>query len=332
MKVTTQRAVFAIELSASGEPPSEFRLFQAGPNKTHDGRGCFVFDDLSVASVRKHSEERGIADYAIDYEHASLNFLMADPAESGKAAGWFKPEFRDGALYATQVQWTPKATEKLKAREFRYFSPAADYETTPDGTKRISKLINCALTNNPALAGIPPLMASAVAGVPKENRMKTLFAALSLAEDATEAQALAALTALRDSRAAFLALSAKPTDAEALGVITGWKTEAAKVAALSAKVTELETAKLSGERDGLIEQGKKDGKLPPALEPWAKTQTSESLKAFLSAAPTVVAPPVKEPEKAVALQADAALSQVAQLMGQDPKKVAEFKASKTVAA
>ena len=157
----TQRALFAIELSATGEPPTEFRLFASGQNRTHDGRGTFTFDDLSCASVRKCMEERGIQDYAIDYEHASLSFLMADPAESGKAAGWFKPEIRDGALFATRVEWTEAATAKLKAREFRYFSPAADFDEASDGSKRITKLVNCALTNNPALAGIPPLMASA---------------------------------------------------------------------------------------------------------------------------------------------------------------------------
>jgi phage I-like protein len=326
-----QRALFAIELSATGEPPTEFRLFAAGQNKTHDGRGCFIFDDLSAKSCEFHCAERGL-DYAVDYEHASLSFLQVDPAESGKAAGWFKATVRDGALWATAVTWTEKAAAKLKAREYRYFSPAADFETTPEGPKRITKLVNCALTNNPALAGIPPLMASAVAEPTKENRMKTLLAALSLAADATEAEALAAFTKVRDGLQALLSLTGKTTDAEALGVIAGWKGEAEKVAALSAKVAELESAKLSTERDGLIDQGKKDGKLPPALEPWARTQSAESLKAFLSVAPKVGTPPVLEPKTVIGADADATLSAVAKLMGQDPKKVAEFKSAKIVAA
>jgi phage I-like protein len=331
VKVDTQRrALFSVELSVSGEPPTEFRMFAAGENRTHDGRGVFLFDDLSAAACMKHCAERGL-DYVVDYGHASLEFLTVDPAEAGKAAGWFKPAIRDGALWASDVQWTPKAAEKLRAREYRYFSPAADYEVTPDGAQRITKLINCAITNNPALAGIPPLMASAVAEVPKENRMKTLLSALSLAETATEAEALAALTKVKDGLSALLSLTGTKTDAEALGVISGWKTGSEKVAALSAEVEGLKTAALSSERDTLIAQGKTDGKLPPALELWAKSQSIESLKAFLSAAPKIGATTVTEPVSPTAGSPDAALAQAAALLSLDPKKVAELKAKKTAA-
>jgi phage I-like protein len=325
-----KRALFAIELSAHGEPPTEFRLFQAGENRTHDGRGCFVFDGLSAKSCETHRDERGL-DYAIDYEHASLMPFAVDPAESGKAAGWFKAEIREGSLWATHVQWTEPAAAKLRAREYRYFSPAADFETCPDGAQRITRLVNCALTNNPALAGIPPLMASAVAEVPKENRMKTLLSALSLAETATEAEALAALTKVKDGLSALLSLTGTKTDAEALGVISGWKTGAEKVAALTAEVEGLKSAALSSERDTLIAQGKTDGKLPPALELWAKSQSIESLKAFLSAAPKIGGTAVVEPVSPTAGSPDAALAQAAALLSLDPKKVAELKAKKTAA-
>jgi phage I-like protein len=327
---TPQRALFAIELAASGEPPAEFRLFAAGANKTHDGRGSFLFDDLSATACMTHCRERGL-DYAIDYEHASLSFLQVDPAEAGKAAGWFTLAIRNGEAWATGVQWTPKAAEKLKAREFRYFSPAADCETTPDGAKRITKVINCALTNNPALAGIPPLMASAVAEPKKETRMKTLLTALSLAETASEAEALAALTKVKDGLAALLSLTGKATEAEALGVISGWKTEAEKVAAISTELATLKSAQVEGEKSALIDQGKKDGKLPPALEGWAKGQSVESLKAYLSAAPKIGAAPAVEPSSPQAGNPDAAVAQAAALLSLDPKKVAELKATKTAA-
>jgi phage I-like protein len=288
LQPSAERVTFAIELQAGAEPPTEFRLFGAGPNKAHDGRGTFVFDDLSAQACMTHSAERGL-DYVIDYEHASLSSFSLDPAESGKAAGWFTPEIRDGALFATNVKWTPKATEKLKAREFRYFSPAADFEATPDGGKRITKLINCALTNNPALAGIPPLMATAEIN-PKEHRMnKILLSLLKLSETASEAELQAAITRLVDGHAALLSATGKTNHAEALGVLAGWKAGAEQAVTLSAELGELKKTAAAKELDEVITAAKTGGQLPPAAEATARQIGLSSgvvaLKAFLEVLP-----------------------------------------------
>lgn len=148
----------AVALTDDGKLPAEFRLFAAGDNRTT--KGTFIFDAESAESVAKYAAEWG-NDFMIDYEHASLAALTVDPAEAGKAAGWFRPEVRDGALWATAVSWTAAAAEKLKAREYRYISPAADFETdAKTGACRITQLINCALTNIPATIGMEPLVAS----------------------------------------------------------------------------------------------------------------------------------------------------------------------------
>lgn len=323
-----QRVTLAIELKAGAEPPSEFRIFAAGLVETT--KGLFQFTASSCASVMAAAAAWD-NDYPIDYEHASLMAAFSsDPAEAGKAAGWFKPEVRGGELWATSVSWTPKAAEKLKAREFRYMSPT--FAKADDGT--ITELLNVALTNLPATHNLEPLVASRVEPSHtshQEKTMKQLLISLGLAETASEADALTALGRFQ----AIVALTGKTTADEAAGVITAWKAGAEKAVELSTKLEAAEKAAAAKELEDLIATGKAAGKLTPALEPWARTAGLASLKSFLAAAaPVVSTTQHQEPDNGSggAIQLTREEADVARLMGLDPKKVAASKAAKTAAA
>lgn len=145
-----QTARLNIELS-QGEPPREFLVFKAGDNTST--KGTFKFTEKSAKGVISKSQAHGTR-ISVDYDHAMLNPLPIDPAESGKAAGWCGLEVRSGALWAVQVEWTPKAAHKLRDREFRYISPAFCHDAG-----EVTELINVALTNIPALDGQQPLIA-----------------------------------------------------------------------------------------------------------------------------------------------------------------------------
>src|SRR4051812_4032691 len=107
---------------AGDEPPSEFRVFSAGDNGTT--KGTFVFDDAAAKRVMADYAEHGV-DLMLDYAHASLDSdLSPNPSQAGKAAGWFNIELRDGELWAVNVRWTEAAASALKAKEWRYMSPA----------------------------------------------------------------------------------------------------------------------------------------------------------------------------------------------------------------
>lgn len=170
-----QPALFRVEIPATGEPPSEFRLFRSGLNETIDGRGPFLFDAESARSCMAHAEKWGV-DLMVDYEHGSLAGIKLDPSEANKAAAWFRLAVRAGELWAIGVRWTAKAAEKLRAREFRFISPACDFEKLSDGRQRIVKVINAALVNMPALVRQESLMAAsarmpvAVASLTPEER------------------------------------------------------------------------------------------------------------------------------------------------------------------
>lgn len=140
---------------AGDEPPSEFRIFTAGQVDTT--KGTFTFDAEAAKSVMADYALQGV-DLMIDYAHAAMRASSAiDPAQAGKAAGWFQLELRNGELWATNVRWTQPAAAALQRREWRFMSPT--FQTDSDG--RIENLLNVALTNMPATLKLQPLMAAA---------------------------------------------------------------------------------------------------------------------------------------------------------------------------
>lgn len=380
----------AVLANDKGELPTEFRLFAKGDNATT--KGVVVFDAAAAKSVMQCAQEKGVQ-LMIDYQHASLSSLLLMPSEQAKAAGWFTPEVRDDELWATSVEWTPEGSAKVKAKEFRYVSPAFDYTKLPDEKIRVAALINVALTNLPAThnatallsaaespmegwvpmclgrscstgslccqacsskvlcaslcygSTVPPdpsgtvtmsslqtsareagdaweksLTAKATAAALKEHSMKTVIAHLKLSETATEAEVFAAL--VRRDEEHTRQLSALTTEKEKLS---------AQAVELAAKVATMEQATTKAELSSLVDQGKRDGKISPALEEVVKTFTLSQLKAFLEKAPVIVkpGPGVREPTAPTEggpMTLSAETEHVAKALRLDPKKVVEHAA------
>lgn len=153
IKRRTLKLALPVTASDAPAPPTEFRIFTAG--KVETTKGTFLFDVQAAAAVMADYEAHGI-ELMIDYDHASLAGLVLDPAQAGKAAGWFTPEVRAGELWATNVRWTPAAAHALSNIEWRYMSPAFDV----DESGRIVALCNVALTNLPATHNLDALVAA----------------------------------------------------------------------------------------------------------------------------------------------------------------------------
>jgi phage I-like protein len=308
------RHSLTIELDASKAPPSEFRIFPQGMIETT--KGIFRFDAEAARSVMAAVTDWG-NDYCLDYDHSMMSFFSMDPSESVKAAGWFKPELRNGELWASQVSWTPKAASMLSQREVRYTSPT--FCADEDGT--ISELVNVALTNLPATKKQTPLMASKKADEPKkENKaMKKLslivLGALGLSADSDDTTVISAINQLKerarnagdagkdlaDAHKRLNELTGKASFSESLGVVLSWKESAPQIEKLTARISELEQTGRAGEVERMVEAGIKDGKIAPAQKDYWLTngkKDPEMLKGFLSTAGTVV--PTKgatEPDK-----------------------------------
>jgi phage I-like protein len=256
-------AVELVEL-AGGERklPTEICLFRKGATETTKGQ--FVCDataaKFTIDNVKSHY---GQAITNFDYGHGQVGFLGGS-YESARSAGWAKLSERDGALWATDIEWTPTATKALLDREFRFFSPTVYRD--PE-TKRITNLVNVALTNLPATKGQRPI----VTAQEHTHMSQPQTPAPSAAESTPAPTDLAALQA---------------SNAQLLSAVTSLQ---ASLNASNAKLAEVEADRAKASKADLIARLSREGKLPPALQDWALSQDIAVLDAFGKAAPVIAA-------------------------------------------
>jgi len=171
-----------VERGPDGAPVA-FRMWHAGMNRTDKGDHKLTSD--SVRRLLATQSERGNR-FSIDVDHMSLD--SSAPPENHKAVGWFDIEERDGDLWAVNVEWTEAVRSGFAGPvpEWRYFSPA--YETRKDSGE-IVRLLNLALTNNPATHHVTALATSASRGEEaamaddKEKKEESLAAMLAAYDD-----------------------------------------------------------------------------------------------------------------------------------------------------
>jgi phage I-like protein len=145
------QAYFIAALHAEiSNPGATLKLLPAGEFRASDGRPleCAAWRlDAAHAQRLIDTAAASANRYVIDYEHQTLN--AASNGQPAPAAAWFKTlEWRaDAGLYATDVEWTERASEMIHAREYRYLSPVIAF----DRAGNITALLHAALTNRPAL-------------------------------------------------------------------------------------------------------------------------------------------------------------------------------------
>ena len=302
------------DLSATvsdGKAPEWVELIPAGPNVIgRDGRQ-WLFDEQAGMLVQSSFMGRAI-DLPIDWEHATQH--RATKGESAPAAGWIKQlELRDGALWGL-VDWTPRASEQVINREYRFLSPVFDFD--PD-TTRIARLVSAGLTNKPNFL-LTALNQETMENTPVKLS-PALLAALGLPETATEEQAIAATTQLKATAQAAnaekpnLAQFVPRADYDALGV----RAVNAEQALATQKKTEH-----NKEVDAVIAAATQAGKITPATVDYHRAMCQDEaglarFKEFVTAAPVVAAASdlgERQPEHLkTALNAEE--QQVAKLMG-----------------
>lgn len=179
---------------------------------------------------------------------------------------------------------------------------------------------------------------SVISTIQKECRMKTILSALGLSASAGEADALAAVSALKDASAKLCELTGKPSAAESIAVAAAWKESAAQVSALKESAAKAEAARVESEFNAVLEGATKEGKIPPAADSTqrkfaeslrGKPGAVDVLRAFVAALPSLVVSetPIKEPAPAngvVVLSAED--KAMARKMGISDAKFAESKA------
>lgn len=266
----------------------------------------------------------------LDYEHQTLH--KEANGQPAPAAGWFRElEWRDGQGLYGRVELTARARELVQAGEYAFFSPVFSYapDGTVLALHMGALTNNPAIDGMEPLARRAAATfglhsQNEVAPVTEEE-LKALRQALGLADTATVAEVMAAIDALKSSadgtedkatgEEAMAALSAlrrslglpATASGEAIAAATAAATAALKAGTKPdpaqfvpvAAVTELQgqvaalTARLNGgEVDAMVRGAMADGRLLPALEPWARdlgNQDLGQLKAYLDKAPKIAA-------------------------------------------
>jgi len=143
----------------------------------------FSPDKLQRFADSVNNKVRGI-DPDIDYDH------KADPSKGKAAAGWVKQaDVKDNGLWLL-VEWTDKAKQALKDREYRYFSIEFLKDWANEKGEKLQDVITGgALTNRPFLKDLVPVNLSELYDDDnKENKMDRaeLISLLGLSEDATD--------------------------------------------------------------------------------------------------------------------------------------------------
>lgn len=262
------------------------QLLPAGEFRAKDGRptecAAWRLTEANAPMVLARARTR-VNRFFFDYEHQTQQ--AEKNGQPAPAAGWFDAlalEFRPGeGLFATQVEWTPRATEFIRNKEYRYVSAVFGYDKV---TGDVQFLVCAALTNDPALDGLDDVSLAALSARfqadtapapssggtsehdPMNPVLKALLAALGLTESATEQEAVAALTAIKTSAASVAGLNTEIATLKAATPDPARFVSIDKFTQLNTELVQLKATTVDREVEDLISQAKLAGKVTPAAE------------------------------------------------------------------
>jgi phage I-like protein len=297
---------------ASGVP-SEVRLFRNGVNPTKKGE--FIFDETAAEAVMAAFAEQGMDKLPIDIAHGMMN--PSAPPDAHKSLGWFTPVVKSDveggsegpALYASDIEWTESGLQALRKREFRFFSPAVNFD--PE-TRRVTRLINFALTNLPATKNQRPLVLDALGDNNNNEENTEMQVLLDTLGASDEAGAVASVSRLQEFETAILSALDVPADkaGEKIAQLSQLAAEAIEARAELQKLRdEVSKAEREARLDGLV----KDGQLPPAQREFAALLSDDQLEAFVATLSAVdikrtIEPAESAPKRREATEAQRAIA------------------------
>ncbi|WP_338134881.1 phage protease [Paenibacillus alvei] len=279
--------------------PTVIKLLPMGLVKSQ--KGDFVVDEESFQAIKETFQRRAL-DIVIDYEHQTLEDIEAP------AGGWIKElSLQDDAIVG-KVEWTPKAEEYLKNKEYRYLSPVV---LVRKSDQKAVVLHSVALTNTPAIDGMYPIINSLDISEYEEGGtkmdLKKLAELLGLSADATEEEVMQKLQGLQANSTEEKKeedeeeIVANKTITDLLGVASNAKTEDVAAAIMALKnpsgyvpISEFKALKERLDKkdsDELVTKALKEGKISAAQKSWADEYALKDPKGFqkfVEKAPQVV--------------------------------------------
>lgn len=316
MQTTQNKTEFEFLLLKSldmKEAPAEIQIAPLGEFEDAYGRK-FRITQEDVQNILANAGAK-TNELVIDYEHQTLS------GSEAPAAAWVKKlidKTKEG-IWAV-VDWTERAKQYLQNKEYRYLSPVLLARTKDaDGYYHPEMLHSAALTNTPQIDGMVPIVnrncgkcainphgRDTAHRVPTENKeveMEKLLELLGLKPEATEDEAVLALTALKAKAekspevkeivpkgiVESLGLKEGASLSEITGTILALK-QPGNVVSLQ-EFQELKKKLAIRDRDDLVALAMKDGKIDGAQKEWAEgyaLKDPEGFKVFVAKAPVVV--------------------------------------------
>jgi hypothetical protein len=126
--------------------------------------GAFELNDQVFREIIANFEATQNRLVPVDYEHASEADATSGtiPFTGAPAQAWVKAlEIRDGKLWGLFDDWKPAAREEVRSGGYKFLSPAVRFGCRDRVTGKPigARLSSVALTNNPFLDGMQPLVA-----------------------------------------------------------------------------------------------------------------------------------------------------------------------------
>lgn len=118
--------------------------------------------------------------------------------------------------------------------------------------------------------------------------MERVLRLLGVREGASEAEAEEQVRRLMAFPERVFALTGARREDEAEAVLLAWRQAAEELPKVQERLSQLEEERRRERLLALIERGKREGKLTPAMLSWAESQSPEALEAFLAVAPRVL--------------------------------------------
>lgn len=294
---TADTARCAIELPA--EPPEWVHLMTPGQMLARDGRE-FLLKNVSEVVQKSTSLSKVLV---IDYEHQTDH--SEKNGQPAPAAGWIKElSVRSDGIWG-RVDWTAKAADMIRNREYRFLSPTFTHSKTKPHT--VGVILRAALTNSPALE--LTALATTQDGDPDMEFRKALAKALGLSENATEDDVLKALATSLERTTALEAIAkasrealklAEDADEKAIAkavddlnqsvatASASGEPDPAKyvpveqVNALTKQVSDLQSGINADKASDAVEKAMNSGKVPPSMKEWATSYANKDLDGFIA--------------------------------------------------
>lgn len=258
------------QAQADASLPEWVEIIPAGRFSGRDGRGPYELDADAVLAAFA----AGAIDLPVDFEHQTLD--AADKAGPVPAAGWIKElQARAGALWA-RVQWTERAAELIRSREYRYLSPVFRH----DKSGRIRALEGAGLTH------YPNLHLRAVAHITQKGSSMTELEPVASALGLPAESDAATLAAHAGRLKADLEAAMRAPDPAAWVPMSQHKAVAETLASLQATLAQEQA-------DAAVRVAMAAGRLAPAMKEWAQGYASKDPQGFAdwcSKAPVILPP------------------------------------------